>query len=122
MHIGIMRNTMSTCAQYGVVGVPITLFFSVITMYFLQRKSPTKEQLKAYNSLESFNYFKIGFVNELFVRTFDDVKLLIATVKRSYNGNTVNCWVITNLNGMVRSVNLAWEKFALTSRCCSLCN
>jgi hypothetical protein len=55
-----------------------------ITMYFLERKSPTKKQLKAYKSLESYNYFTIGLVYELFVRTFDDVKLLIATVKRSY--------------------------------------
>jgi hypothetical protein len=27
MHVEIMRNTMSTCAQYGIVAVHITLFF-----------------------------------------------------------------------------------------------
>jgi hypothetical protein len=27
MHIGTMRNTMRTCAQYGIEGVPITIFF-----------------------------------------------------------------------------------------------
>jgi hypothetical protein len=26
MHIGTMRNTLSTCAQYGIVGVPVPIF------------------------------------------------------------------------------------------------
>jgi hypothetical protein len=30
MHTGTMRNTMSTCAQYGIVGVPITIFFQCV--------------------------------------------------------------------------------------------
>jgi hypothetical protein len=99
------KNTLSDeTEQYP----PIEL--EDITMYFLERKSPyTNEQIKAYKSLESYKYFKSGFVYELFVRTFDDVKLLIATVKRSYHGNTVNCWVITNLNGMVRSAHCKCE-------------
>jgi hypothetical protein len=33
MHIGTMRNSMSTCAQYGIVGVPITIFFQCGIMW-----------------------------------------------------------------------------------------
>jgi hypothetical protein len=43
MHIGTMRNTMSTCAQYGIVGVPITIFFQCrkqepIKMWYIEEK------------------------------------------------------------------------------------
>jgi hypothetical protein len=52
-----------------------------------------------------------GFVYELFV---------IASVQRSYHENTVNCWVITNLNGMVRSAHCKCEA-GLEEVCSHVC-
>jgi hypothetical protein len=41
MHIGTMRNSMSTCAQYGIVGVPITIFFQYWSHIFPNLKKNT---------------------------------------------------------------------------------
>jgi hypothetical protein len=43
MHIGTMRNNMRTCAQYGIVGVPITIFFQ----WYFKRLQNSAGEVKA---------------------------------------------------------------------------
>jgi hypothetical protein len=39
MHVEIMRNSMRTCAQYGIVAVHITLFFQCMTKILFDKEN-----------------------------------------------------------------------------------
>jgi hypothetical protein len=55
MHIGTMRNTMSTCAKYGIVGVPITIFFQCCFSTLVLNSHKRLEDFKA--SMSGFDEF-----------------------------------------------------------------
>jgi hypothetical protein len=76
---------------------------SDITMYFTKSRSPySDEEIKAYKSLESYKYYESKYVREMYVKSFDRVKLIMGIVQRALRGDLVSCWIVTDLNGFVR--------------------
>jgi hypothetical protein len=58
MHIGTMRNTMSTCAKYGILGVPITIFFQFNNTVHAQQNQPNGAVVKTIDCLPRGSEFE----------------------------------------------------------------
>ena len=69
----------------------ITISYPHIVNYFLFALSPlTKEELKAYKGLESYNQFVCGWVKEVLVKEFSNGKVLMTGRVSTYLAISLN--------------------------------
>ena len=79
-----------------------------IANYFLFSPSPlTREELKAYKGLESYNFFVSGFVRDVGFKDIGDVCVITGRVKHSQrmNDKPLQPWVLCRKDGTILSAH-----------------
>ena len=77
-----------------------------IYSYFVDTTSTyTKEAMKAYKSLDAYNYFVSGWVREVLIKTVENTCVMKAKVNPSQKSpdKPHQAWVVTHLDGTVLS-------------------
>ena len=90
----------------------VNLFPSItypdIANYFLFSPSPlTREELKAYKGLESYNFFVSGFVRDVGFKEIGDIFVITGRVKHSQrmNDKPLQPWVLCRKDGTILSAH-----------------
>ncbi|KAJ8914046.1 hypothetical protein NQ315_017565 [Exocentrus adspersus] len=82
-------------------------FVDIIAYLVFTHSFYTKEQIKAYKSLQSYKYFESGFVIKLGTKIINDFVVLLGKVKHSQRANAkpLETWVIADKHGNVSTAH-----------------
>ncbi|KAJ8910557.1 hypothetical protein NQ315_008942 [Exocentrus adspersus] len=87
--------------------LPKIEFVDIMAYLVFTHSFYTKEQIKAYKSLQSYKYFESGFVIKLCTKIINDFVVLLGKVKHSQRANAkpLETWVIANKHGNVSTAH-----------------
>ncbi|XP_023311884.1 uncharacterized protein LOC111692233 [Anoplophora glabripennis] len=92
----------------------------IVSYLVLTHSYYSREQMKAYKSLQAYKYFAAGFVDKVGIKPINDYVLLVGKVQHSMKAREpkLRVWVIAERHGGICTAHCsAWQglgRFAVT--------
>ena len=93
--------------DYSIDGVPPVTNMDIVSYLLLTHSYYTKEQMKAFKSLDSYKYFESGFVLKVGTKIINDLYIVVGQVKHSQRANLkpLDVWVIVAADGSISTAH-----------------